>query len=59
MRVHGVEDGFQQSALEYPGLCKEETFESVERFVRRHKLRPNPIRRIVQTMLEGKDVCAR
>jgi len=52
-------DGFQQSALEYPGLSKEEIFESVERFYHRYYLRPKPILRIVKTMLEDKDVCVR
>lgn len=52
-------DGFQQSALEYPGLSKEEIFEAVERFYHRYYLRPRPILRIVKTMLEDKDVCIR
>jgi hopanoid biosynthesis associated radical SAM protein HpnJ len=53
------QDGFQQSALEYPGLSKEEIFESVERFYHRYYLRPKPILRIIKTMLEDKDVCVR
>ncbi|MBA4149737.1 MAG: hopanoid biosynthesis associated radical SAM protein HpnJ [Verrucomicrobia bacterium] len=52
-------DGFQQSALEYPGLSKDEIFENVERFYRRYYLRPKPILRIIKTMLEDKDVCVR
>ena len=52
-------DGFQQSALEYPGLKKEEIFESVERFYHRYYLRPKPILRIIKTMLEDKDICVR
>ena len=52
-------DGFQQSALEYPGLSKEEIFENVERFYQRYYLRPKPILRIIKTMLEDKDVCVR
>jgi hopanoid biosynthesis associated radical SAM protein HpnJ len=52
-------DGFQQSALEYPSLTKEEIFESVERFYHRYYLRPKPILRIIKTMLEDKEVCAR
>jgi hopanoid biosynthesis associated radical SAM protein HpnJ len=52
-------DGFQQSALEYPGLSKEEVFESVERFYHRYYLRPKPILRIIKKMLEDKDVCVR
>jgi hopanoid biosynthesis associated radical SAM protein HpnJ len=52
-------DGFQQSALEYPCLSKEEIFESVERFYHRYYLRPKPILRIIKTMLEDKDVCVR
>ena len=52
-------DGFQQSALEYPDLKKEEIFESVERFYHRYYLRPKPILRIIKTMLEDKDICVR
>ena len=52
-------DGFQQSALEYPGLSKDEIFESVERFYHRYYLRPKPILRIIKTMLEDKDVFVR
>src|SRR6266700_6618659 len=52
-------DGFQQSALEYPGLSKDAIFESVERFYHRYYLRPKPILRIIKTMLEDKDVCVR
>ncbi|MCW5551026.1 MAG: hypothetical protein KIS67_02550 [Verrucomicrobiae bacterium] len=52
-------DGFQQSALEYPGLTKDEIFENVERFYHRYFLRPKPILRIIKTMLEDKDVCVR
>ena len=52
-------DGFQQSALEYPGLSKDEIFEAVDRFYRRYYLRPKPILRIIKTMLEDKDVCVR
>jgi len=53
------EDGFQQSALEYPGISKDEVFESVERFYRAYYLRPKPILRILKTMLEDKDVFVR
>ena len=52
-------DGFQQSALEYPGLSKDEIFEAVDRFYRSYYLRPKPILRIIKTMLEDKDVCVR
>jgi hopanoid biosynthesis associated radical SAM protein HpnJ len=52
-------DGFQQSALEYPGLSKDEIFEAVDRFYRAYYLRPKPILRIIKTMLEDKDVCVR
>ena len=51
--------GFQQSALEYPGITKEEVFESVDRFYRAYYLRPKPILRIIKTMLEDKDVFVR
>jgi radical SAM superfamily enzyme YgiQ (UPF0313 family) len=52
-------DGFQQSALEYPGLSKDKIFEEVDRFYRSYYLRPKPIMRIIKTMLEDKDVCVR
>jgi radical SAM superfamily enzyme YgiQ (UPF0313 family) len=52
-------DGFQQSALEYPGLNKDEIFEAVDRFYRTYYLRPKPILRIIKTMLEDKDVFVR
>ncbi len=54
-----LEDGIQESTLEYPGLSKEEIFESVERFYRRFYFRPRPILRIIKTMLQDKDVCVR
>jgi len=53
------QDGFQQSALEYPDLSKEEIFEAVDRFYRAYYLRPKPILRIIKTMLEDKDVFVR
>jgi hopanoid biosynthesis associated radical SAM protein HpnJ len=53
------QDGFQQSALEYPGLDKNEIFEAVDRFYRAYYLRPKPILRIIKTMLEDKDVFVR
>ena len=53
------DDGFQQSALEYPGLSKDEIFEEVDRFYRTYYLRPKPILRIIKTMLEDRDVCVR
>ena len=53
------EDGFQQSALEYPGLSNEEIFEGVERFYHRYYMRPKPILRVIRTMLEDKEVCVR
>jgi hypothetical protein len=53
------DDGFQQSALQYPGLNKEEIFEAVDRFYRAYYLRPKPILRIIKTMLEDKDVFVR
>ena len=55
--LHG--DGFQQSALEYPGLSKDKIFEEVDRFYRAYYLRPKPILRIIKTMLEDKDVMVR
>jgi hopanoid biosynthesis associated radical SAM protein HpnJ len=55
--IHG--DGFQDSALEFPSLSKDEIFENVERFYRAYYLRPKPILRIIKTMLEDKDVCVR
>jgi hopanoid biosynthesis associated radical SAM protein HpnJ len=53
------EDGFQDAALEYPELKKEEIYEAVERFYHRYYLRPKPILRILKTMLEDRDVCVR
>ena len=53
------DDGFQQSTLEYPGLSKDEIFESVDRFYRRYYLRSGPILRIIKTMLEDKSVMVR
>ncbi len=52
-------DGFQQRSLVYPGLSKDEIFESVERLFQRYYLCPKPILRIIKTMLEDKDVCVR
>jgi hopanoid biosynthesis associated radical SAM protein HpnJ len=52
-------DGFQQSALEYPELSKEEIFEAVDRFYRAYYLRPKPILRFIKTMLADKDVFVR
>ena len=53
------DDGFQQSALEYPSLSKDEIFEAVDRFYRAYYLRAKPILRIIKTMLEDKDVFVR
>ncbi len=53
------DDGFQQSALEYPGLDKDKIFEEVDRFYRAYYLRPKPILRIIKTMLEDKDIFVR
>jgi hopanoid biosynthesis associated radical SAM protein HpnJ len=52
-------DGLQESVLEYPGLSREEIFESIDRFYRAYYLRPKPVLRILKTMLEDKDVCVR
>ena len=41
-------DGFQQSALQYPDLSKEEIFEAVDRFYRAYYLRPRPVLRIIR-----------
>lgn len=51
--------GFQQSALAYPDVSREEIFEAVDRFYRSYYLRPKPIMRIIKTMLEDKDVMVR
>src|SRR6476660_7898934 len=53
------DDGFQQSALEYPGLSKDEIFEEVDRSYRAYYLRPRPILRIIKTILDDKDVFVR
>jgi hopanoid biosynthesis associated radical SAM protein HpnJ len=51
--------GYQDCALQYPELSKDEIFEAVERFYRRYFLRPRPILRILKTMLEDKQVFVR
>lgn len=53
------DDGFQDSALEYPGLSREAIFEAVDRFYRAYYLRPKPILRILRTMLQDRDVFVR
>jgi radical SAM superfamily enzyme YgiQ (UPF0313 family) len=53
------EAGYQDCALQYPELSKEEIFEAVDRFYRRYFLRPRPILRILKTMLEDKQVFVR
>jgi hopanoid biosynthesis associated radical SAM protein HpnJ len=53
------EDGFQDSALEYPGLGKDAIFEAVERFYRAYFFRPKPILRILKTMLGDKEIFVR
>jgi hypothetical protein len=53
------EDGFQQSALESPGLSKAAILEAVDRFYRAYYLRCKPILRIIKTMVEDKDVFVR
>jgi radical SAM superfamily enzyme YgiQ (UPF0313 family) len=60
-------DGFQQSALEYPGLGKEQIFEALEEFYHRYYfsrfgklLVPRrPSWRIFKSMLEDRDVFMR
>ena len=60
-------DGFQHSTLEYPGLGKDEIFESVEKFYHRYyfnnvgkMLIPRgPSWRIFKSMLQDKDVFTR
>jgi hopanoid biosynthesis associated radical SAM protein HpnJ len=54
-----LEDGFQQSALEYPDCSREEIFEAVDRFYHRWYFRPKPILRILRTMLADKEVMVR
>jgi hypothetical protein len=51
--------GYQDAALEYPGLSREAIFEAVDRFYRAYYLRPKPILRILRTMLEDKSVFVR
>ncbi len=48
-------DGIQNAAISYPGLSRDEIFESVERFYRRFYLRPRPILRILKEMLQDRD----
>jgi len=52
-------EGYQDSAIEYPGLSKEEIFEYIEKFYRAYYFRPKPILRILKTMLEDKDMFVR
>ena len=60
-------DGFQQSALEYPGLSKEQIFESLEEFYHRYYFNKfgklliprRPSWRIFKSMLQDKDVFVR
>jgi len=52
-------DGWQEAALSYPGLPREEIFEAVDRFYRSYFLRSGPILRIVKTMLADQDVFVR
>ena len=51
--------GLQDCTIEYPGISKEEIFESVDRFYRSFYMRPKPILRIIKQMLEEKDVLVR
>lgn len=53
------QDGLQESALQYPGLTREEIFEAVDRFYKSYYLRPRPILRIIKTMLEDRNTCWR
>ena len=60
-------DGFQQSSLEYPGLSKDQIFESLEEFYHRYYFNKfgklliprKPSWRIFQSMLKDKDVFMR
>jgi hopanoid biosynthesis associated radical SAM protein HpnJ len=52
-------DGFQEMALAYPDLSRDEMNEALDRFYRRYYLRPKPILRILRTMLEDKTVFVR
>ncbi len=61
------DDGFQQSALEYPGLSKEHIFESLEEFYHRYYFNKfgklliprGPSWRIFKSMLQDRDVFMR
>ena len=61
------EDGYQQSALEYPGLSKDQIFESLEEFYHRYYFNKfgklliprTPSWRIFKSMLQDKDVFLR
>ncbi len=60
-------DGFQQSTLEYPGLDKNQIFESLEEFYHRYYFNKvggmliprRPSWRIFKSMLQDKDVFMR
>lgn len=45
------QDGFQDVALEYPTLTKEQIYEAVDRFYRKYYFRPKPILRFLKTMV--------
>jgi len=61
------DDGFQQSSLEYPGLSKDEIFQSLEEFYHRYYFNKfgklliprGPSWRIFKSMLEDRDVFVR
>jgi hypothetical protein len=52
-------DGWQDAVLSYPGLPREVMFEAVDRFYRSYFLRPRPILRILETMLQDGGVFVR
>jgi len=51
--------GFQQSAIEYADLTRQEIFHAVEIFYNRFYLHPKPVLRIIRTMLRDRNVCMR
>jgi hopanoid biosynthesis associated radical SAM protein HpnJ len=51
--------GFQEVAIEYEDLSREEIFRAVETFYHRFYFRPMPILRILRTMIGDRAVCKR
>ncbi|HWE61358.1 MAG TPA: hopanoid biosynthesis associated radical SAM protein HpnJ [Chloroflexota bacterium] len=51
--------GFQDAAMQYPGLSTEEIYATVEDFYKQFYLRPRPIFRMLGQMVRDRDECGR